>query len=85
MGKDDVEDLRVRAHQRDNPYEAAQLKVYQNEMEKNEEQLWTQLETRYGALEHNQDYINTFNEKDNDKMREVCYKYFDVLREIRQR
>eukprot|EP00971_Amphidinium_carterae_P320677 6373805-Amphidinium_carterae.1 len=58
-----------------------QIMVYKEEMQKNV-YLWLQLNTQYGELDNNPDYINAFNDKDNEKMKEVCYKYFEKLKDI---
>eukprot|EP00971_Amphidinium_carterae_P258293 5126931-Amphidinium_carterae.4 len=57
---------------------------YQNEMEKLEERLWKQVdEERGGKLSDKESYITAWDARDDEKMNQICYMYFNAQRELR--
>eukprot|EP00971_Amphidinium_carterae_P330055 6462909-Amphidinium_carterae.1 len=82
MEEIDIENLMKRAH--DNVEAAVrELTVYHNDMDTLDERLWRQLEERDGKLIEKEDYITALGERDEMKMKTICYKYFDEHRALR--
>eukprot|EP00971_Amphidinium_carterae_P279021 5538977-Amphidinium_carterae.3 len=51
-------------------------------MKRLEELLWQQLEERDGKMIETEDYIRAFEERDEAKMKIVCYNFFKALRAL---
>eukprot|EP00971_Amphidinium_carterae_P069216 1369580-Amphidinium_carterae.4 len=79
----DIENLVKKAQDLDDEA-AKQLTVYQNHMNDVDEQLWRQLEERDGKIVDTNDYIVALAMKDDEKMKTICYRYFNEHRALRR-
>eukprot|EP00971_Amphidinium_carterae_P226313 4489272-Amphidinium_carterae.1 len=76
MEEDEIEDVMKKAR-KDDPEANRKLEIYQMDMNILEQKLWKQLEDRDGKIEEEEEYITAFDNQDEEKMKEICYKYFE--------
>eukprot|EP00971_Amphidinium_carterae_P199321 3955519-Amphidinium_carterae.2 len=82
MEEKDIEQMFDRSlHEKDEEV-TKELKEYQNEQDKLHDQLWQHVEEEYGSLVEIKVCMEAWHDRDEQKMRMVCYSYFESLREV---
>eukprot|EP00971_Amphidinium_carterae_P019484 383463-Amphidinium_carterae.5 len=84
MDLNEIEDVMKKAREDEDQEANRMLEIYQMDMNILETKLWKQLEDRDGRIDDNEDYITAFKDRDEEKMKVICYKYFEGHGELRQ-
>eukprot|EP00971_Amphidinium_carterae_P200132 3971626-Amphidinium_carterae.2 len=73
-----------RQHNSEDLEAKTQLRVYEEEMDLHAEHMWKKVLDRYGELEENEQYVEACNKKDDELLKEICWKYYTALRELHE-
>eukprot|EP00971_Amphidinium_carterae_P042238 829787-Amphidinium_carterae.4 len=83
MNIEEIDDL-LRRSQRGEPEAARKMQVHYTDMSFLEQCVQKQLEDRQGEIEESEEFITALNDKDDMKLKNLSYKYFEELRELRR-
>eukprot|EP00971_Amphidinium_carterae_P290092 5759848-Amphidinium_carterae.1 len=72
----EIEDVMKKARE-DDEEANRMLEIHQMDMNILETKIWKQLEDRDGKIDDNEDYITACRDRDEEKMKKICYKYFE--------